>query len=285
MNQLDRQAIEEDARRLAAIALAEDGWRDLTTEVTILDPIHDTASIEFRTPGVLAGETYAEAVAAACQIDIRWNATEGSSIAGKTNVGWLSGDLSRILRAERPLLNLVQRASGIATLTRQYVDAVLGTRCRVLHTRKTAPGLRLLDIAAVLAGGGALHRIDLSSTVMMKDNHWAALAREGRTLADAVNDARARGGAAVYVEVENLDQLRQAVLADVDRLLIDNQTPQVVAEWGRIARASKAAIEIEATGGITIANARAYAEAGADFISTGALTHSVIASDIALEIA
>ncbi|MEO8200050.1 MAG: carboxylating nicotinate-nucleotide diphosphorylase [Gemmatimonadota bacterium] len=276
--------VQEDAERLAALALIEDGPRDLTTEVAITRPIEAAAGIEFRTPGVLAGTVYAEAVAAACEIGIRWDLGEGSRIDRRAIAGSLTGDLARMLRAERPLLNLLQRASGIATMTRNFVDAVAGTSCRVLHTRKTAPGLRIFDLNAVLAGGGVLHRIDLAATVMFKDNHWAALAREGRTLTEAVRSARSRKAAAVYVEVESLEQLRQAVAAGADRLLIDNQTPEMVGQWTRSARDGKPGIEIEATGGITLENARAYALAGADFISIGALTHSVVAADISLEI-
>jgi nicotinate-nucleotide pyrophosphorylase (carboxylating) len=199
-------------------------------------------------------------------------------------VGLVRGTLAHVLRAERPMLNLLQRASGIATATRAYVDAVAGTSCRILHTRKTAPGLRALDIAAVLAGGGAAHRADLGHAVMVKDNHWRAIARGGGTLAAALDDARRRGVTALYVEVESLDQLEQACAAGATRLLVDNQTPAAVAEWGRRARELRPGIEIEATGGITLENVRAYAEAGADFVSVGALTHSVRAADLAIEV-
>jgi nicotinate-nucleotide pyrophosphorylase (carboxylating) len=199
-------------------------------------------------------------------------------------VGVVHGELARILRAERPMLNLLQRASGIATATRAYVDAVANTGCRILHTRKTAPGLRALDIAAVLAGGGERHRADLSHEVMVKDNHWQAAVRSGRTLADALDDARRRGLSALYVEVESQEQLEQACAAGATRLLVDNQPPATVRSWGLRARAMREGIEIEATGGITLANVRAYAEAGADFVSIGALTHSVRAADLAIEV-
>jgi nicotinate-nucleotide pyrophosphorylase (carboxylating) len=154
----------------------------------------------------------------------------------------------------------------------------------VLHTRKTAPGLRLLDASAVVAGGGAVHRLDLAQTVMVKDNHWRALEREGRSLAEALSAARARGALACQVEVESETHIRYACAAGADRLLIDNQTPDTVQRWAALARSLKPAIAIEATGGITLENARAYAAAGVDFVSVGALTHSVVASDIALEL-
>jgi nicotinate-nucleotide pyrophosphorylase (carboxylating) len=174
--------------------------------------------------------------------------------------GRVGGLLRDILRAERVMLNLLQRASGIATATRAYADAVRHTRCRILHTRKTAPGLRLLDVSAVLAGGGAMHRLDLAHTVMVKDNHWQALRASGRSLAE------------------------EAAAAGATRLLVDNQTPDTVREWGALARGLSPTIELEATGGITLENVARYAEAGVDYVSIGALTHSVVAADLSLEV-
>ena len=199
-------------------------------------------------------------------------------------VGVVRGELGDILRAERPLLNLLQRASGIATTTRAFVDAIQGTRCRILHTRKTAPGLRSLDIAAVLAGGGHPHRADLSHAVMVKDNHWRALASEGTGLDQALGQARRRGLTDLYVEVESVEQVELACAAGATRLLVDNQRPETVRAWGQLARGRLPGIEIEATGGISLRDVRDYAEAGADFISIGALTHSVTAADIAIEV-
>jgi nicotinate-nucleotide pyrophosphorylase (carboxylating) len=164
------------------------------------------------------------------------------------------------------------------------VNAVAGTSCRILHTRKTAPGLRALDIAAVLAGGGSRHRADLTHEVMVKDNHWQALRASGGTLADALAHARARKIPALQVEVESLDQVEEACRAGATRLLVDNQTPDTLRRWAERARALRSGIEIEATGGITLENVRAYAEAGADFVSVGALTHTVAAADLALEV-
>ena len=240
--------------------------------------------LEFRNGGVLAGTTYAEAVASACDCVMEWQAAEGTTVQAGAVIGFIRGELRSILRAERPLLNLLQRASGIATATRAYVDAVKGTGCRILHTRKTAPGLRSLDVAGVIAGGGHPHRMDLEHEVMVKDNHWQALARGGADLRQALAAARQQRVTALYVEVESLDQLREACAAGATRLLIDNQSPETVRKWGDQARRQSADIEIEATGGITLSNVRAYAEAGADFISIGALTHSVRAADLALEI-
>jgi nicotinate-nucleotide pyrophosphorylase (carboxylating) len=164
------------------------------------------------------------------------------------------------------------------------VEEVRGTPCRILHTRKTAPGLRPLDVAAVVAGGGYLHRIDLAHEVMVKDNHWRALARHGAALEHALEEARTRGVKALYVEVESIEQLELACAAGATRLLVDNQRPKTVNAWTRLARERAPGIEIEATGGVSLDNVRAYAEAGPDYISIGALTHSVQAADIALEV-
>lgn len=274
-----------DAERIAAVALAEDGTTDITTVLTVPSGVAGEGRIEYRSGGVVAGAAYADAVARACECRIEWRAPEGRTVAAGAVAGVVHGPLGRILRAERPMLNLLQRASGIATATRAYVDAVAGTGCRILHTRKTAPGLRALDVAAVLAGGGTRHRFDLAHEVMVKDNHWQALRTEGNTLAAALADGRRRGVASLQVEVETEAQLEEACAAGATRLLVDNQPPPTARAWARRARELMPGIEIEATGGITLANVREYAEAGVDFVSIGALTHSVAAADIGLEIA
>jgi nicotinate-nucleotide pyrophosphorylase (carboxylating) len=276
--------VRADAERLARVALAEDGPRDITSDITVPAGMAGTGLIRFKSAGVLAGTTYADAVARCCDSRCRWDVSDGAPVPRGAAVGTLSGPLRSVLRVERPLLNLLQRASGIATATRAYVDAVAGTRARILHTRKTAPGLRLLDVSAALAGGAALHRLELATTVMVKDNHWSALAAGGHSLAGALATARAEGVTGLQVEVESEDQLNEAVAAGATRLLIDNQTPATVDAWARIARAAAPKIEIEATGGITLENVRRYAEAGADFISIGALSHSVTAADVSLEV-
>ena len=274
-----------DAERIAAAALAEDGDTDVTTALTVPLGVEAEGRIEHRSGGVVAGTVYADAVARACECRIEWRAPEGRKVAAASVIGIIHGRLGRMLRAERPMLNLLQRACGIASATRAYVDAVAGTPCRILHTRKTAPGLRALDIAAVLAGGGSRHRADLSHEVMVKDNHWQALRMEGNDLAGALAAARRRGVVSLQVEVETEAQLEEACAAGATRLLVDNQSPATVRAWTERARAMVPGIEIEATGGITLANAREYAGAGVDFISVGALTHSVTAADIGLEVA
>jgi nicotinate-nucleotide pyrophosphorylase (carboxylating) len=271
-----------EIERIAAAALAEDGDTDITTAVTVPPGTTAEGLIQYRDGGVLAGTAFADAVALACRCTIKWQNEEGSTLGTGVPVGLVRGELAAILRAERPMLNLLQRACGIATTTRAYVDAVRGTRCRILHTRKTAPGLRALDVAAVIAGGGHRHRVDLGHEVMVKDNHWQALGGEG--IGQALAEAREGGVTALYVEVESVEQLKRACAAGATRLLVDNQSPAILREWARRARALVPGIEIEATGGITLDNVRDYAEADADYISIGALTHSVQAADIALEV-
>ena len=269
---------------MARAALEEDGPHDLTTEVVLTGPAGAAATVDFRGRGVVAGLEYATATARLAGCTVQWRHREGELVEHAV-LGRLEGDLAAILRAERPLLNLLQRASGIATLTRRFVLAVEGTGCRILHTRKTAPGLRLFDAAAVVAGGGSVHRLDLSRTVMIKDNHWRALAAAGRTLAQARDAARRRGAGGFQVEVESPAQVEEACAAGADRLLVDNQDPETVGQWARRARDLHPTVLIEATGGITLETARQYAAAGADFVSVGALTHSVRAADIALTLA
>lgn len=275
----------EDARRLAEIALAEDGPLDITTEVTVPgDPLAE-AWIEARCDGVFAGSAYADAVVRGCSLaPASWRVADGDRFRSGQRLGVLNAPLRGILRCERPLLNLLQRAGGIATTTRAYVDALEGTGCRVLHTRKTSPGLRIFDVSAALAAGGVFHRLDLAHVVLVKDNHWRALETSGRSLMAARQAANARGVPAFQVEVESVAQLEAACAALATRILVDNQKPAIVREWAAMARELAPGIEVEATGGIDLTNVREYAEAGADFVSIGALTHSVRAVDISLEV-
>jgi len=277
--------IGQDALTMAGRALAEDGRVDITSEVVGAAGVVATGVVEYRSNGVLAGTAYANAVANLCECgDLHWSARDGERVNAGTAVATLEGDLAQVLIAERTLLNFLQRACGIATATRAFVDAVAGTGCRVLHTRKTVPGLRVFDAHAVLAGGGGLHRLSLASAVLVKDNHWHVLDKDGSSLRDACEVARGRGVEGIYVEVENLAQVKRACDAGATRLLIDNQDPDEFRRLAGAARQSVPHIEIEATGGLTLESARCYAEAGADFLSVGALTHSVIAADVALEI-
>jgi nicotinate-nucleotide pyrophosphorylase (carboxylating) len=280
----DLPDLETDAQELARRLLAEDG-SDLTTDLTVPSGAFGAAAIRARSATIAAGVAYADAVAREAGCDgLEWKVEEGAAVPAAAMLGAMHGDLTAMLRAERPLLNLLQRACGIAAATRSFVDAVAGTGCRVLHTRKTAPGLRSFDIRAVLAGGGALHRVGLERVVMVKDNHWVALGRAGRSLEQVCREARERGAQAVQIEVESAAQVEAACRAGADRLLIDNHPPETFAELVNLARRLAPEIEIEATGGITVQVARAYADGGADYVSIGALTHSVRAADLTLEI-
>lgn len=282
---LDPVLVALDAARVAEIALAEDGPRDITSEVAIGSAQQADAVIEAREVMVMAGRAWADAVVAACDLPpVAWRAEDGEVVPARSVVGQLRGDLRAILRAERPLLNVLQRSCGIATVTRRYADAIRGTGCEVLHTRKTTPGIRLLEVSAVLAGGGGRHRLDLADTVMVKDNHWQAFRESGRTLAETLDAARARGVTGLYVEVESMAQLEAACEAGATRILIDNQEPDVVEQWTTEARRLRPRIEVEATGGITFATLREFVMAGVDYVSTGALTHSVRGADLGIEL-
>lgn len=188
-----------------------------------------------------------------------------------------------ILSCERVILNLLQRLSGIATLTRKFVDAVTGTKARILDTRKTAPGLRMLDKYAVRCGGGQNHRLDLSDGVLIKNNH-IALARDLKTVLERAHHNR-RGTQPIEVEVRSLGELDEAINFGAEAILLDNMSPQDV--HTAVERCAKLGrrIPLESSGGINLENVRAYAETGVDFISVGALTHSAPAVDLSLRIA
>jgi nicotinate-nucleotide pyrophosphorylase (carboxylating) len=204
---------------------------------------------------------------------------DGRSVRSGETIIEIYGAARSILKAERVTLNFLQRLCGIATLTRRAVDAVSGTPARITHTRKTTPGLRALELYAVRVGGGVDNRASLADAILWKDNHWALLARDGDSLAQALR--RAPPGVPVIVEVETDVQLEQALAAGVRHVLVDNQPPERLAAWAR--RAGRA-VTIQASGGITADTARAYAEAGATFIAIGALTHSPPAAAIRCDI-
>jgi nicotinate-nucleotide pyrophosphorylase (carboxylating) len=187
-----------------------------------------------------------------------------------------------LLSCERVILNLIQHLSGIATLTRKYVDAIQGTQTRVLDTRKTVPGMRALDKYAVLCGGGTNHRLDLAAGILIKNNHISL----GGGLRAALTHAleRRQKGQRVQVEVRNMRELNEALECGAEAILLDNMTPAQVNECVVRIRDEKRPIPIEASGGIVLDNIRSYAETGVDFISVGALTHSAKAADISMSI-
>jgi nicotinate-nucleotide pyrophosphorylase (carboxylating) len=188
-----------------------------------------------------------------------------------------------ILSCERVILNILQRLSGIATLTRRYVDAIEGTRATILDTRKTAPGLRVLDKYAVRCGGGTNHRLDLSDGVLIKNNHIALAGGAGAALERAHRNRR--GTQLIEIEVRSLGELEVALQHGAEAVLLDNMTPEQVRQAVERMNQLEPPLPLEASGGITLENVRSYAETGVNFISVGALTHSVQAVDLSLRIA
>jgi nicotinate-nucleotide pyrophosphorylase (carboxylating) len=269
-------------REAVGRALAEDlgVLGDLTS--TALIPAGATGRGRFiaRRPGVLAGTAAATEVFAQLDpaVTVAWSAADGDVLGAGQDVGTVSGPLRSLLTGERSALNFLGHLSGIATLTRAYVEASVGSgRCRIRDTRKTTPGLRALEKAAVRAGGGSNHRGNLSDAVLIKDNHLRHC-----TIAEAVDRARTRWpGAVVEVECDTLDQLLEAKAAGADLALLDNMTPEEVAKAVVLA---DGAVPLEVSGRVTLETVAAYAAAGADLISVGALTHSAPVLDIALDL-
>ena len=264
--------------------LSEDvGRLDITTETTVPPETRTRGELVAKSDCVVSGLPVARRVFELLDRDLTWDgeASAGTRVGAPAVLARLSGRARAILTTERVALNLLQRMCGIATLTRRYVDAVAGTPCRILDTRKTVPGLRPFDRQAVRDGGGVNHRYDLSEMVLIKDNHRRLAGGVGHAL------AAARAGAAgveVEVEVESEGQLREALAAGAGRILIDNQSPATVARWCGIAHEAARRVFVEASGNMRLETVRAYAEAGVDAVSVGALTHSVMAADVSLEL-
>ncbi|HEX5973186.1 MAG TPA: carboxylating nicotinate-nucleotide diphosphorylase [Gemmatimonadaceae bacterium] len=273
---------QDELSALVKSALDEDGaFNDLTTIATVVSDRHARGRLVARATGVVCGVPLA--VEAFRQLDdkvtIRIDHEDGSRIKPGDSVLYLSGHARALLAAERVALNFMQRLSGVATMTARYVDAVRGTRAKILDTRKTTPGWRLLEKYAVRAGGGTNHRLDLSSAVLIKDNHLAALDGD---VSVAVRRARdlAPAGTKVEVECDRIDQVRASLDANADIILLDNMTPEQMREC--VALVGHRAIT-EASGGVNLETVRAIAETGVDWISVGALTHSAPSLDLALD--
>jgi len=262
--------------------VAEDvGRGDRTTDSLIDAGATGNARIEARGAAVVAGLDAAAACFHAAGGGVEWTTPlrDGQGVEPGSTVARLSGSLRTILTGERTALNLLARLSGIATMTREYVAAVEGTPARIVDTRKTTPGLRMLEKAAVRAGGGHNHRFGLDDGVLIKDNHIAAVG----SVLEAVRRAQTAvpHGLLIEVEVTNVDELDAAVAAGADAILLDNMPPDQVHE--AVTRAGGKVL-LEASGGISLTNVRAYAEAGVDLISIGALTHSAPSVDMSLEV-
>lgn len=273
-------------RRVVRAALEEDlAWGDATTDVLVPPALRCTGVLLAKAPGVIAGLPVAEAVFHEIEPAIVVQAVvhDGATVQPGDILARLEGPAAALLRAERVALNFLQRLSGIATLTRRYVEAVQGTTARIVDTRKTTPGLRALEKYAVRAGGGHNHRFCLADGVLIKDNHITALAAAGASLREIVAHARQNTPHSLRVEVEvtRLDQIEEALAGGADALLLDNMPPSMLREAVRLV-AGRAITE--ASGGITLETVRAVAETGVDLISVGALTHSAPALDISLEL-
>lgn len=273
---------QEELRAIVKSALDEDGaFNDLTTLATVVSDRHARGRLVARATGVLCGVPIA--VEAFCQLDskvtIRVDHEDGARLSPGDSVLYLSGHARALLAAERVALNFMQRLSGIASLTARYVDAVRGTRARILDTRKTTPGWRLLEKYAVRAGGGTNHRLNLSSAVMIKDNHLAAVDGD---VGAAVRRARdlAPAGTKVEVECDRIAQVRASLDAGADIIMLDNMTTAQMRECVELVNGR---VITEASGGVTIETVRGIAETGVDWISVGALTHSAPSLDLALD--
>jgi nicotinate-nucleotide pyrophosphorylase (carboxylating) len=279
-NQENLEALRFQTKPIVARALAEDiGDGDVTTESTVSPEMILTGRFTAKAPGVIAGLVVAGWTFAHLddQVEFRPLVEEGQPVEAGQVVATVRGPGQAILSGERVALNFLQRMSGIATLTRQFVEAVAGTSATILDTRKTAPGLRLLDKWAVRLGGGQNHRFGLYDMVLIKDNHIAAV----DSLTKAVAQVRARDdrNRAIEVEVKNLAELREALALKVDRILLDNMSLEEMREAVDLA---KGQVPLEASGNVSLATVAATAKTGVDYISSGTLTHSVQALDISL---
>lgn len=263
-------------------ALAEDLGRagDITTSATIPESAKAVAVIAARKPGVIAGLPLAEAAFRALDPSVRFESAvkDGTRVTPGDIVARMSGPARSILSAERVALNYLGRLSGIATATASFADAIAHTRAKISDTRKTTPGLRALEKYAVLCGGGVNHRFGLYDMVLIKDNHIAVAGGVRPALRAAKEKA---GGVKIEVEVDNLDQLDEIIAEGADIVLLDNMTPDQLAE---AVKRVGGRFTTEASGGVTLDTVKAIAESGVDIISTGWITHSAPVLDLGLDI-
>lgn len=281
MNWLDEGAL---FSQIGSFLQEDLGRGDITTQSTVLRQQRARGRFLAKEPMTIAGLEAAEAVFSTLdsQQQIEAFVSDGDEVEEGKVIARTSGFADVLLGGERLALNLLQRLSGIATQTRRFVREVEGTRAAIVDTRKTTPGLRMLEKYAVLAGGGRNHRFGLDDGVLIKDNHIALAGG----VATAVERARQAVGHLHKVEVEVSSEagLREAIKSGADILLLDNQTPEQTARLVEVARELAPHVMLESSGGINIENVRAYAEAGVDLISVGALTHSARAMDISFKI-
>jgi nicotinate-nucleotide pyrophosphorylase (carboxylating) len=273
---------------LIALALREDLGElgDVTTLAFISAERRGRAAFVARSPGILAGLPAAALVLRAVDRGATFTALldDGVTLKRGDRIAVVEGPTRSILTVERTALNFLQRLSGVATQTRKYVDVVAGLKTNLLDTRKTTPGWRLLEKYAVRAGGGLNHRTGLHDMILIKDNHLAALGGDVNPIGTAIRRAREQyPGLPVEVEVESLEQLDRALPFGPDMILLDNMQPEMMRECVRRRDAARSKALLEASGGVTLATLRTIAETGVDRVSVGALTHSAVALDIALD--
>jgi nicotinate-nucleotide pyrophosphorylase (carboxylating) len=261
-------------------ALAEDlaGGQDITSVATVSGNESVVADFVARKAGVIAGVEMAEATLREVGVtDIQVHLKDGDVVKSGSVVVTVRGDTRAILLAERTALNFLGHLGGIATLTHAWVEAIAGTTCTIRDTRKTTPGMRLLEKAAVVAGGGDNHRLSLSESALIKDNHISAA---GGVIA-AFSKVRATfPDALIEIEVDSLEQLKEVASQSPDLVLLDNMTP---AQCKEAVTFVAGRFKLEASGGISLENAKAYAESGVDYLAIGALTHSAPVLDIGLD--
>jgi nicotinate-nucleotide pyrophosphorylase (carboxylating) len=297
-HQLDWDAtIEDDLRQIVRLAVREDLARqqDWTTMALVGPDQEGRAAVVVREAGVIAGLRAVPVLLDEMNAAIDWQeqAADGDDVGAGQVVAELGGAARNLLTCERPLLNLLGRLSGVASLTRQYVHQIKGTQARIYDTRKTTPGWRRLEKYAVRCGGGTNHRTGLFDAVLIKDNHLALAAGEGVTPAEAVRRARdflsqtadQRSGSMLLVEVEvdRVEALDGVLAAGPDIVLLDNMTPDQLREAVVRRDALAAGVELEASGGVTLETVRAISQTGVERISVGALTHSAPALGVALD--
>lgn len=276
----------KQTERIVKSTLDEDSVAaDVTTEALIPSDLEGKASLLVKKDGVLAGIDVAGEVFRQVDHSLRFKAllNDGAKVRKGQVVAIVEGRVASILKAERTALNFLQHLSGIATETARYVEAVSETKAVITDTRKTLPGLRMLEKYAVRVGGGKNHRLNLADGVLIKDNHLVALRSRGIGLGEAVKKARKRIPQTLKVEVEvgSIEEVREALSAGVDIIMLDNMKPE---DMRKVVKLVKGRALLEASGGITLDNVCSVAETGVDFISIGALTHSAKALDISLEL-
>ena len=293
------EPLQRDCQTLLRLAIDEDmgAQGDWTTKALVAEDVLGQADVVARQPGIVAGLQIVEAALVIVGPHLRWTpyAEDGQRIEKGSCVGTIEGSARELLAAERIVLNLLGRLSGVATLTRQYVDAVAGLKARIYDTRKTTPGWRRLEKYAVRCGGGCNHRRGLDEAVLIKDNHLALGAQSSDcakrfTPAEAVLRARqfieshaADPAMVIEVEVDTLEQLDSVLPAHPDIVLLDNMNPAQLREAVARRNAIDSAIELEASGGVNLSTVRQIAESGVDRISVGALTHSAVSLDFGLD--